>query len=172
MRLFIAIPLPEALKEEIYSRVRQFSIPGVKLVEKENYHLTLLFLGDTDEQELDSIKQVLDNLNYERIELTLTNTGFFPSYKPRVIWIGVNNKEYLETIHNNIVNGLGIMPDKPFKPHITIARLKYFSNPEKIIDALNPLLNKSFIADRIILYQSTLTRNGPIYKELFVKNLK
>ncbi len=172
MRAFIAIPLPKELKERIYSSIKDLSIGGVKFVEKENYHLTLLFLGYIDEVE--DIKIALNSINREKRELRIINTGFFPKQRPRVVWLGVNNVEYLQKLHEEVVKTTGIMSDKPFKPHITIARIRDYSidSANLIVERIKNLINQSFIADRIVLYQSILTKKGPIYKEVYVKELE
>ena len=174
MRSFIALPLPLKLKKKIYEKVRDLKIPGVKLVEEENYHITLLFLGDIPEEEIETIKQALKSIDMEKKELTIKSYGFFPKQKPRVVWLGVEPHEYLEALHREVVKAVGVMPDKPFQPHITIARIRDYSlnSAELIVKRIHDLKGESFIADRIILYESKLTSRGPIYREISIHELK
>ena len=69
MRLFLAIDIPENLKEEVAKFQEQFKIKGIKLVEKENLHITVKFLGEVDEEKL---KEILDlDLSIQPIKIKL-----------------------------------------------------------------------------------------------------
>lgn len=124
MRLFIAIPLPEEIKKEIFVNVeplKKLMGSGVfsgKFVEKENLHLTLKFLGDLNEEEQEKI-ELIENKIYEAINIFKSVKGFnkdFQSFNLRlsdfggfpnldfikVLWVGV--KEISQNSENRVLN--------------------------------------------------------------------
>ncbi len=171
MRLFIAVALPNELKKKIYEKVKDIKINGVKLVEEENYHITLLFVGEVSEEEYEVIKEGIKQIRFNNVKLKITHIGYFPDKKPRVVWLGVEPKEVLYELHEQVVKNVGIIPDKPFKPHITIARIKNFSldSAEIIKKRVREIVGEEFYLEKVVIYESILRREGPIYKEKFVK---
>jgi len=195
IRLFIAIPLPERLKEEFHKRTikvvdkikestkergfhKNFNI---KLVEKENYHITLLFLGEIEgekaEEEIEKIKEVISKIKEKKFGIILTGVGGFPAYSPRVVWVGIkeedNTLKKLQGIHESLVKNLSYLTKQDFVPHITLGRVRFgrvdLSQFTKEFKELN---GYKFMAERIALYQSILTKKGPIYKKLYEKELE
>jgi RNA 2',3'-cyclic 3'-phosphodiesterase len=131
MRLFVAITLDETIKENlipIQESIKKYQ-PHAKLVERENIHLTLRFLGEIAEATLPQVFEALSVAHdYESFEMELKNIGAFPSAKkPRIIWIGCeDNDSVLNKLYQSIESGLraiGLPPDdKAFSAHITLAR--------------------------------------------------
>ena len=178
MRLFVAITLDEAIRENLVSiqELIQKHLSDVKLVERENIHLTLRFLGEVSEGILPQILEVLAIINdYHCFEMGLRNIGAFPSVKrPRVIWVGCEDGfTIIKKIHQALESGfrkIGLQPDdKEFSAHITLARDK-FPKPDNNFETLvKEYANKSFgiqLVKQITLFQSTLTPNGPIYTNI------
>ena len=145
----------------------------VKLVEPKNVHITLKFLGDTDENLIDKIEEIMKK-SVEKIkpfEIELKGTGVFPNIKYiKVIWIGINDIENLKTISNTIddpLSKLGFEKEKrAFSAHLTLARVKSIKNKDKLLQIVEKYNNTDFIkinVDSIKLKQSELTPKGPIY---------
>ena len=168
MRLFLAIDIPENLKEEIAKFQEQFKIKGIKLVEKENLHITVKFLGEVDEEKL---KEILNlDLSIQPIKIKLKTLGTFPnSNYIRVIWIGAYNNNLVEIFKeiDKKLSTLGFKKERSYIPHLTIGRVKFIDNKKKLkdrIDKYGDIDFGEFEAKHIKLYKSTLTPNGPIYE--------
>lgn len=104
---------------------------GVRAVRPEQLHLTLRFLGDTDEGLVDGLRNVMEGAVAGVAPLTLAfkGVGAFPNArKPRVVWIGLEGAEPLMEIAGKLEEGavsLGFAPERRgFRPHATVARIK------------------------------------------------
>ncbi len=183
IRAFIAADLPDLIKSEIAARIKPLQQPdlisSIKWVEPKNFHITLKFLGDTTPEKIETlaekIKAELHPMN--PVALKLAELGAFPNnHKPTVLWVDVFPKEQLLTIYKTIEQVCitqGFRADqKPFKSHITVARLKRGNNPDPIKkislflqnDAPSKPIN--FYIDGITIFQSVLTPRGPRYTPL------
>jgi len=170
--------IQQSIKEYLAELLNDFKTKGgkVKWVEPGNMHLTLKFLGNTETSLIDNIKTQLDKVsnNYNPIESSLGNLGGFPNLKkPKVIWIDLEkNRERLITLAGEIDTSLfeiGFKSDnRPFKPHLTLGRIKTEDDLERLTDYLSnyKLGKKDIIFDSLSLIKSTLTNDGPIYKTL------
>ncbi len=166
-RLFIGIPLPERVKEEILSISEKFkSSVNATFVKKNNYHITLKFLGNSEEKK---IINVLNKIRYEKFELRLQDLGVFPNKNfPRVLWVGVEDNKDCLRLHELINKALPQFPNKnSFHPHVTIARIKFVKNKQ----FFEHLLKEKIFFGKIninsfILYESILNPKGAIYKKI------
>ena len=178
MRLFIALPFATPVKQrlgEIIADLKQFDEP-VRWVKAENMHLTLRFLGDTEERLLPRLRELITTLapRYQPVEASFSALGAFPNpRRARVIWVGLSGlPDYLYELGDEIeqaVRKLGFEPEhRRFKPHVTLGRVKRDRRLRVLPDeieryAMSPLAVR---LDRLTLFQSTLTPDGPIYKAL------
>ena len=164
MRQFIAIPLPEKVKQEFSLIIEPFrGIKGVKPVRPENMHLTLLFLGDTGTG--NKIEE-LRNITFKSFTLKTTSVVLFPERKPRLIWIELEKSEPLLDLYNKIAGVFGV--NEKLKAHITLARIKWllpqdYRSVKEEIDRVNPV-EKEFEVTCFNLYNSKLQPWGPIYR--------
>ncbi len=173
-RLFIAIPIPEEIKKKIINNTK---LPdNFRLTKPQNLHITILFLGDTDEIKIKEITNKLEKIikNYNSFELEISKFDQFPaSGYPKIIYLtGENGRNKLLKLANEIrinLKKIGFSDNKNFKYHITIARQK-FKNQEQII---LPEIKSSFIfqAEKVILYKSDLKPGGPEYTPIWDKKL-
>lgn len=175
MRCFIAVAVPEPLKDkilEVQGKIKQ-SGSDLKLVEKENLHFTIKFLGEITEKEIDDVKEFLSSLKESAFEISIKGLGVFPTKDYiRVIWLGVDkNKEFFLNLIKKINKDLNkIRKDKKeTEAHLTIARVKTARNKEKLRALITNLkdteIGKMKI-ESLHLMASELTPEGPIYKEL------
>lgn len=176
-RLFIAIDLPEELKQKLGRIKSDFQISQARWVKEENLHLTLKFLGQVKNKKIDSINLSLKNLTrtFPVFTLQTGNLGAFPSLKrARVLWIDIKEGEeavqkLVQSIENEFLK-LGFEKEKRrFEPHITLARLK---KPESILRLPSVDWSYSLKVTRIILFESLLKPTGPVYTPLNVFPLK
>ncbi len=163
MRVFIAIDLPKECKKYIYESIKDIvENYNLKFVDYKLYHLTLKFLGEVSKEMVHKIDRKLSEISKRHyiFELKLSKLGKFPLHgnNLNVLWLGVEESRELENlaldIHNNFKN---FGDNKPFSPHITLARNKnniQISLKEKVFDY-------KFSVNKITLFESIFP--GPIY---------
>jgi len=175
-RGFIAIDIDSFQKLVEFEREIKNSGANLKLVEPENIHLTLKFLGDTDELLIDKIEEIMRESvkDIEPFSIKLKSAGVFPNERYiKVLWIGIQNGEIIGKIANKIddkISDLGFKKEKrKFSVHLTIARVKSAKNKDKLMQIIEKYRDVEFtniIVDSIKLKKSELTQKGPIYTTL------
>lgn len=167
-RLFVAIDLPESAKEAVVDM--GCKLPGARWVPKEQLHLTLRFIGDTDDLTQPVIRAALRQVVSPRFSLALSGIGHFPPGKhPRVLWVGMTASLQLSALQHQVELALmeaGIPPDeRSFSPHITIARLR--ETPAPMVLSLEErekaFATEPFRVPEFHLYASKLTSAGAIH---------
>lgn len=148
----------------------------VKLVEPQNIHITLKFLGEVEEVNIDDIEQIIKGSvkEIEPFTIKLSGTGVFPNQNYiRVIWIGIKDAEIIETISRSIderLSQLGFKREKRgFSAHLTIGRVKTAKNKQLLLKAIEDYKDSEFSTQEINsikLKKSDLTPKGPIYTTL------
>jgi 2'-5' RNA ligase len=144
--------------------------------------VTIHFFGEVGEENIPEIEGIIGGATQEIGPFTIVIRGIsaFPSLeRARVIWYGINNHETLNTIYNNVRDGLrgrGIvekLETRPYHPHLTAGRVKGRIKP-RLVDEIR-LHEKeefgSFSVGTLVLLKSTLTGRGPLYKKLSLFNL-
>ena len=175
-RLFIAIKInPTAeLLDKIAFLENNLSHDLINWTRKDHYHLTLKFLGKVSEKRISSIKKALQNAvdKTARFTMEINSIGVFGSaYNPRVLWLGINEKEKTEGIYQQLaleLKKVGFYTDNQnFVPHISIARIKKLSDKK----FFQTLLRKSNLeniqtqeVNEVILYESILSTKGAEYQ--------
>jgi len=179
MRAFVAVEVSDdKLIREIAKL--QSNIPiKAKPVSPNNLHFTLQFLGEISEEGVDEVKGVLQNIKFPKFTLRFEGIGVFPKPSfPRVIWIGTDEDggsklTELAEIVGNVLEPLGFKKDKPFKPHMTVFRIR--NKAGNISAMLNNFKSQKFGSQKIEnlkFKKSVLTASGPIYSNLEIIDLK
>jgi len=172
VRVFIAISCPEELKRGILEIQKVINKLGkMKLVEPENIHLTLKFLGHIDDNKLNKIIDALNFISENRkFEMSLRGIGAFPGPGyVRIIWIGVDKgSDKIMIIQKGIDEKLsshGFERDKRFHPHFTLARVRSIDKQQirRVLQDNKTLEFGSFEVTEINLMESKLSPRGPIY---------
>lgn len=187
IRTFIALELKdeETIKniESFTSRLKQ-NQERIKIVEPQNLHLTVKFLGDISESVAPKIYSILEeevnNKLFEgkKLEYKLISAGQFNHFS--VLWVGLKGditflQKIKDTVENLLNTQLKIPKDKraKFKPHLTIGRLrdnlinyKNFDSFKNLIDENKQKAFGTFYISEIKLKKSVLTQKGPIYSDL------
>lgn len=189
MRTFIAIELSENLKNFLAELIKvKANLEGISVVKKENFHITLKFLGEVEDRIIPNLSKILISIanQFEPFSLKLTHPGVFPDkIRPKVIWIGTENNDTLKKLAKQIderVHELGFQKEnREYKSHITLARVKNYQNGRYLFQQI--LKNFSeytsnlnfqngsdqrleiFVKD-FVLMKSTLTPQGSIYEIL------
>jgi 2'-5' RNA ligase len=183
-RLFIGIPIRSTNVSETigtWKNDEKLQHNVLKWVNSENWHITLIFLGDTPESEVEKLKLMIEE-SFKHIpafSAALSGVGVFPnSHNPKVLWIGFDSLQPLMPAQYRLVELLQFhgfsLDNKPLKPHLTLARIR---NPEHVV-SFESLLEKyqsysfgTVKIKQVVLYESILTSNGPVYTPLFVAEL-
>lgn len=165
MRLFIAIPLAEQVRNQL-AQLQQ-PINGVRWQKEEQIHLTLKFLGDTSGEQFQALLPQLEGVEATAFTIHLQGFGYFPKGKhPRVLWAGVEPSEPLLELQKEIEEAcskVGFEPEqRPFKPHITLGRVKGGSKSDvmSFINQHKQFKNSDVPVDNFVLYESKLHPEG------------
>ncbi len=183
IRTFIAVDIDD---REVISKITRLqedlvrSSSRLKLVEPENIHLTIKFLGDVNKDRLPHIYRVVDEVSHKvsPFEMVLWGVGSFPSTtRPRVIWVGIK-EGFEEAVHlidlmESSLTELGFPREKKKpQPHVTVARVKYCSaDLGRIISKFADLEFGSISVTQLKVKKSTLTSKGPVYEDLHTSAL-
>ena len=168
MRLFIAIEPPDDLRTALAGLM--VDVPGARRVPTEQLHLTLAFLGEVEENTAGELIERLALVHTPLFQLGYSGTGCFPSrHRPRVLWAGLEPHPRLMQLAAGVheaVLACGILQEeRPFSPHITLARLKIPAARE--IDTFLTMPQKPkfppFPVREFILFQSRLNPHGAVH---------
>jgi 2'-5' RNA ligase len=178
VRAFIAVNISDGHRQrlaELLDSFRSLDV-GVKWVVPENLHVTLKFLGDTDEKVLDDLYAAVRNAlaGLRRFQLSLRGLGQFPNARsPRVVWVGINDgADSLRQLSKRVSEAVipfGFETEKrKFSAHLTIGRVKHTKNISTLVDKLTSMEfeTEPAVVSEVIFYQSTLRPQGPIYTPL------
>lgn len=179
IRSFVAIELTQETREKlviIQEQIKQ-SQAKVRWVNPNGIHLTLKFLGNIHPAQADEIAETAAREVENEPPLTLRPSGLgaFPSLNnPRVIWVGIQGEverlRNIQTCLESTLERLGFgREQRPFRPHLTLGRLKDRRRKQRLVHAIDTLQLpefNSFDVTEIILYKSELRPTGAIYTKL------
>ena len=179
IRTFIALELPPELKLALASLQGNLRsrTDCVRWVKPEHIHLTLKFLGPTEEGLVEPVGRILANLaqGVSPFRTQIAGLGAFPnSRNPKVIWIGMPGEQaILLKFQQQLEDALapvGFAKEKrSFAPHLTLGRIKEGKGKKELEQLITEYQNKdlgNFAADTLILFRSDLHPGGPVYSSL------
>lgn len=178
MRTFIALDvsnpsLLDQLQNELVTG-NQWNQQIIRPVRSDNFHFTIIFLGEITSKDIDNIRIRLADLYFKPINITYTNIGVFPNLtSPRVLWAGVDKTggKQLISLGSRIISRLsdiGFKPDKEFTPHLTLFRIRNKGlDLKNILSRYNERTFGSDIITRLQLKQSVIGEPGTIYSNIF-----
>jgi len=180
IRSFIAVDLnDDHILHNIMEAQQTLSRTGgdLKLVEPQNIHITLRFLGEIRQELVQDIIEQMKQIQFSAFQIEFKGLGAFPDlHRPRVVWVGIEKgatklSEIFETLEKGL-RALRVQPDtRGFSPHLTIARVRSGRNREELARVVSEMRDKEFgsiVTDSVRLKKSTLTPSGPIYSDLYV----
>ncbi|MHB8091432.1 MAG: RNA 2',3'-cyclic phosphodiesterase [Syntrophales bacterium] len=179
-RLFLAIALPDGLNREIarlQGRLQRIVTGNIRWVKPEGLHLTLKFFGDVSAMEVEQISAACGQAAAADAPFTLSlrGLGTFPSAKrPRVVYLEMEgDTKRLTVFQAKLEKKLSEMSfpreERPFLPHLTLARIKTLSEPDSLLrelSASSAYEAGQFTASELCLFKSDLTPGGAIYTKL------
>ncbi|PWN07738.1 RNA 2',3'-cyclic phosphodiesterase [Rhodohalobacter mucosus] len=168
MRLFVSIDPPSQIRKQLAAWIPDNS--GIKKTAPRNMHLTLLFLGEQSREKSHIICESLQKVRFRSFQMTVQEIGAFPDKRsPAVVWAGAEGTPELFNLQKKIENQLSLFtePDlRPFRPHITLARVK---NPARVtgedIFSASPA-PLSFNVSGFSLKNSVLESSGAVHRVL------
>jgi 2'-5' RNA ligase len=182
MRLFVAIDLDENVigrLSSVQERLRSGDF-DLKLVEAENLHLTLKFLGDVQESQLGNVEKLVSEAvnGFHQFTLSFHGIGYFGrGDRMSVIWAGVKEVKEFVSLAKEIDRKLSFIRKDEHEPspHLTIARVRSGRNTDRLsheVDSLRDVKVGEVRVKEIKLKKSVLTPQGPIYSDVKVFQLK
>ena len=178
IRSFIAVDLDvDKIEKEIGRVQRDLEHTGaqLKLVDPKIMHFTFRFLGEVPAETIEMVKNAMNELTFERFDITINGIGAFPNLRRiNVIWVGVTRGEdRFERLYEKLepkLRQIGIArDDKGFNPHLTIARVKSNLNKDMLANYITKFESVEFgtmSVTSLRLKKSTLTPTGPIYSTM------
>lgn len=179
IRAFVAIELSEGVKKELAALQRELKAAGsdVKWVKTDNVHLTLKFLGNIDEDQLEEVKAALDKVgsNNKAFTINLFKVGCFPKLGfPRVVWLGIDKgcgetEAIADELEGELAKAGFEKEKRSFSAHLTLGRVRSPKGRNKLVEKIKALDFKPSAeteVTKLTLFKSTLTPQGSIYTPL------
>lgn len=183
-RIFVAIDLSEAARTECVRHMDtlQRSFPNVQVgwERPEKLHITLKFLGDTDENTLANLQSAIGDIaaRVEPFKLRLAGPGVFPSrHRARILWVGIADlARVIEPLQDKVEAAcldLGAQNEsRDYAPHVTIGRIRKL-NPMLVGEHLaGPIEPVEFDVSEIVIYESQRRASGSVYGQVSGFQLK
>ena len=166
-RLFTALEIPADVGQSL--ALLRGGLPGARWIDPENYHLTLRFIGDVDDVLARDVAYLLGGIRRPAFRVQLDGLDSFGGHKPRAVVAPaqpVRELIELQAEHERLMQRVGLEPERKYKPHVTLARLR---NPDqgRMLDWLtyNALYTSpEFPVRTFRLYSSKLTSDGSVYR--------
>lgn len=167
MRLFTAVEIPAGIGQEL-DRLKG-GVPNARWIDRENFHLTLCFIGEVDSRRAHDIDAALADIFRPGFELRLEGVGAFGGDKPRALWAGVGKEPALFDLQAEIawvLTRVGARPDgRKFVPHVTLARLKGTDSASvaTYLSRHGDYRSAAFDVGRFVLFSSRPSKGGGPY---------
>lgn len=189
MRLFVALDIEHDIRDRLarfLDGVRGFA-PDARWAWPESLHVTLKFIGEKPEEDVEKIKQTLQTISAQTFEMNFRRYGFFPSWRaPRVFWIGIDAGPELSSLAAMVDERMASLDipreEHVFNPHLTLARggggsgsphkqkgerpNRSFQRLQEKLAALPVPEFGTMTAREFFLYQSRLSPSGSKYTKL------
>lgn len=172
-RLFIGLRIPESLQTRLAGL--QSGVPGAKWVARENFHITLNFLGEMEESRFEDLHDCLVDISAPSFDVTLSGTGAFGAKAPKLLWAGLEPCAALLALQSKLAGRLvraGFLSEtRKYSPHVTLAYLRGGRTAKEFkvgpwFEQTAPFLAAPFTATHFTLIESRLSDSGASYIDL------
>ena len=169
-RLFVAIRPPEDVRDLLIDAMDDS--PALRWVGDEQLHLTLRFIGEVERPVANDIAAALDRVRSSNFQIRISGAGKFENRSGGALWAGVEPKTPVVGLAAKVERALqqvGLEPEhRAFSPHITLARWNRRNSEavEAFLRRNSDLHSDPFDVDRFVLFESKLSRHGPLYEEI------
>ena len=178
MRCFIAVEIPQSVRKKLWRILepKTKAFPNLKWVKPKNWHITLKFLGEIGERDVENVKETLQVISkeFEPFEVSFGDFGTFPPRGSlRVFWIGLKDgattiARLAEMVENRLARIGFPREERKFTPHLTLARARKGRSSNVTLEdlELDTVDIPKFTFKEMILFESNLRPEGPIYTKL------
>ena len=175
IRAFVAVKLPGKCADTLENFLAELRpLANIRWVRREQFHITLKFLGELEPRVIEQVKDALSELKeFEPFRVGLDHIGAFPNLSsPRVLWLsGEKGARELGRIAREVDEVLseeaGLEREsRKFRAHLTLARLRDARLPEELVRRLGEVPAMEFECGELFLMRSQLTPRGPVYSQL------
>lgn len=167
-RLFTGIEIPAEIGQALSAY--RGGLPGARWLDPENYHITLRFIGDIDEQTARDVLSILgEGRRREPLRVTIDGLDTFGGGRPRTVFARASasrDMNDLQSEQERLVRRIGLPPERrKFTPHVTLARLRDVSPVDvaNYFAARSPFPKLTFTAPRFVLFSSRDSVGGGPY---------
>src|ERR1041384_1978700 len=166
-RLFTGLEIPQDVGHSLSSL--RGGLPGARWIDPENYHVTLRFLGDIDDDIAQEAAWLLGQVRRKKFELRLDGLQSFGGRKPRAVIAAVAPSQTLMELqaeHERLMRRAGLDPEtRKYTPHVTRARLRDTTSFEvaEYLSARAAFRSPAFSVSRFVLFSSRASTGGGPY---------
>ncbi len=171
MRVFVGVTLSEKVKDNLFRSASDIK-PYTKgsFVPKENYHITLHFLGEVSDEKLIFVQSAMDSIK-DCPAPTISVNRLTVLRGSNIVCAKISHDQKLLALHEKLATELdnyGFTTEhRAYRPHVSLIRNASFEIPFSEVVKNATIYNKPFYATDITLYQSTLTPSGAIYTPVY-----
>jgi 2'-5' RNA ligase len=182
MRCFIAIEIPEEIQAELANLQKELAGQvdvhkgDVKWVESESIHLTLKFLGEVPDKQIVEVCNIVKEVasRYQEFDFAVREAGSFGGRSARVLWVGAGLdcpelSELQQDLEDEMADAGWPKEGRQFSGHLTLCRIRNSKAGEKLGGLIERYKDYDLglvHADSIVVFESQLTPQGPIYTPL------
>ena len=177
LRAFVALEISNPALDSLVEFMEELRVTGadIKLVERQNLHFTVKFLGEISDSQAAEVGTRLGNLRLKGVDVEVRGAGAFPNpSRARVVWAGVSRdyEALVAPIAQQVIDslkGIGERDERPFRAHVTLGRVRTGRNFNQLEQFLRDNSDRPFGVVRLShlkLKSSVLSPGGPIYSDL------
>lgn len=176
MRIFIALNFTDEIKNNLYEQVLYLKKQSAKgnFTRKENLHLTLAFLGEVREKQLETLKKIMNQFEVSEFLIEFSDMGAFRNGDELLPYIGIVPNIKLLVLQQNLIEVLkasGFTPDeKKFTPHITLGR-KVVMKSNAEFYGNDRLYEKEIVSNTISIMKSERINGILTYTEIYKREI-
>ncbi|WP_423189802.1 RNA 2',3'-cyclic phosphodiesterase [Alkalibacterium sp. f15] len=180
MRVFIAIEIGEQTKKQlknVQDKMKNYVNKG-NFTTRDNFHVTLRFIGDVDQEEIDGLRCVIDNMALitKPFKLSLDTLGHFPRKQKEIIWVGIKGQldslnELKRDLEGELEKAGFAKEEREYRPHITLVRSASLDKPVEVIIEEVSVPHSEIIAGSISLMESTRIDGELVYRSIYKKSV-
>ncbi|MFZ5965646.1 MAG: RNA 2',3'-cyclic phosphodiesterase [Bacillota bacterium] len=175
MRVFIAIELSKELKKYFFNQskiIQRYCIKG-NFTREDNFHLTLRFIGESDEKQIEELKNAVSKTaeKCSGFSSMTGNLGFFPRGNKKILWAGLENSTELKKLYQLLEKELESIgypkEERGLKPHITIGREVVLQSEFDTLKQVISMVPNELFVNKLSLMESTREDGKLVYRPLF-----
>lgn len=175
MRAFIALEVPEEIKERVEALGKELGAEGLTLVKRNAMHITLQFLGEISEEQAGHVKEAMQTIKFAPFQAELSGISYFTPQFIKVIFIKVaRGSDELKELYAKLGDALSAsevsFENENYVPHLTVARVKHIGDKRRLLQTIGNHAGTefgSFAASSVVLKKSVLGPSGPEYSDLY-----